>query len=267
MADKRQLELYLLRFLLHALRDDFVTVGFVLLESDGGFAEVRFTRDWKMLQCVAPDVEWEWFMMVESEIRAKLGRLRGREELVNYVNERFGTMIEVALAKAVLTEDPVKEMDFLTAMYLVPMERGGRARQHTGRTAIVDAMEEAFSSVGVLELLQRDFDVVQYTGPGDALRVDFGYRVGSAVKMFRAVTIGASADHPLALAFCFSRVDAGMRYQQLQASLTAVFDQRPELKDERMQFAIGMLEQNSVRVRTVAEIAEIAGEVRRELRA
>jgi hypothetical protein len=34
-----------------------------------------------------------------------------------------------------------------------------------------------------------------------------------------------------------------------------------------MQFAIGMLEQNSVRVRTVAEIAEIAGEVRRELRA
>src|ERR1019366_126535 len=54
MAEKRQLELYLLRFLPHALRDDFVTVGLLLLESDGGFAEVRFTCDWRMLQCVAP---------------------------------------------------------------------------------------------------------------------------------------------------------------------------------------------------------------------
>ena len=45
MADKRQLELYLLRFLPHALRDDFVTVGLLLVESDGGFAEVRFTRE------------------------------------------------------------------------------------------------------------------------------------------------------------------------------------------------------------------------------
>jgi len=57
MAEKRQLELYLLRFLPHALRDDFVTVGLLLVESDGGFAEVRFTRDWRMLQCVAPDVD------------------------------------------------------------------------------------------------------------------------------------------------------------------------------------------------------------------
>ena len=75
MAEKRQLELHLLRFLPHALRDDFVTVGLLLLESDGGFAEVRFTRDWKMLQCVAPDVELEWFEMVETRDPRKAGEL------------------------------------------------------------------------------------------------------------------------------------------------------------------------------------------------
>jgi len=101
MAEKRQLELYLLRFLPHALRDDFVTVGLLLVESDGGFAEVRFTRDWRMLQCVAPDVELEWFEMVESEIRGRLGSLRRREELILLMSERFGTMIDVAPTKAV----------------------------------------------------------------------------------------------------------------------------------------------------------------------
>ncbi len=134
MAAKRQLELYLLRFLPHALRDDFVTVGLLLLESDGGFAEVRFTRDWRMLQCVAPDVELEWFEMVEREIRGKLGSLRRREELMQLMSERFGTMLDVAPTKAVLTGDPAKEMDVLTSMYLVPMgtRRAGAAAHRTG---------------------------------------------------------------------------------------------------------------------------------------
>src|ERR1700675_1117967 len=143
MAERRHLELYLLRFLPHALRDDFVTVGLLLLESDGGFAEVRFTRDWRMLQCVAPDVELEWFEMVESEIRGRLGSLRRREELILLMSERFGTMIDVAPTKAVLTEDAAKEMEVLTSMYLVPMERGERAQPRTGRGEIGATMEKA----------------------------------------------------------------------------------------------------------------------------
>jgi|SRR5580658_1484011 SOS regulatory protein LexA len=127
MGEKRQLELYLLRFLRHALRDDFVTVGLLMLESDGGFADVRFTRDWKMLQCLAPDVELEWFEMVEREIRGKMGSLFRREELMELMNGRFGTMLDVAPTKAVLTEDPPREMDVLAGMYLAPLE--GKLKQ------------------------------------------------------------------------------------------------------------------------------------------
>jgi len=282
MAEKRQLELYLLRFLPHALRDDFVTVGLLLLESDGGFAEVRFTRDWRMLQCVAPDVELEWFRMVESELRSNLGSLRRREELVQLINERFGTMIDVAPAKAVLTEDPEKEMEVLTSMYLDPMARGERVQPRSGRLAIVKAMQEAFTYAGVLELMQKDLDVVKYTGAGDPFRIDFGYRVGSGVKMFHAVSlhpikpkpglmgapvVAANVDQALALAYRYSRIGAGMRQEQLRASLTAVVEEGVALQDERTRFAIGMLEQNSVRVRAVGEMDLVAGEVRLELRA
>lgn len=265
MADKRHLELYLLRFMPHALRDDFVTVGFLLAESDGGFAEVRVTRDWKMLQCVAPDVELEWFELVEKEIRGRLGLLRRREELLELVAERFGTMLDVAPTKAVITEDPAKEMEVLASMYLVPMERGERAAIRSGRVAIVNSMKDAFAEAGVLELMQRDLDVVKYTGQGDPFRIDFGYRVGSAVKMFQAVSVAANVDQALALAYRYSRVEKGMRQEQLQASLTAIMDQGIALQEEKTRFAIGMLEQNSVRVRTVGEMAEIAGEVGREL--
>src|SRR5208283_5464864 len=224
MGEKRQLELYLLRFLPHALRDDFVTVGLLLLESDGGFAELRFTHDWRMLQCVAP-------------------------------------------AKAVLTEDPAKEMEVLSSMYLVPIERGERVQQRTGRAAIVEKMREAFANAGVLELMKRNLDVDKYTGMGDPSRIDFGYRVGNDVRMFHAVSVATNADQALALAYRYSRIEVGMRREQMQASLTAVLDREITVQEETARFAIGMLEQNSVRVRTVEEMAEIAGEVRRELRA
>ncbi len=266
MANARQLELYLLRFLPHPLRDDFVTVGLLLLESDGGFADVRITRDWKMLQCLAPDVELEWFALVENEIRGRLGSLRRRDDLLQLVSEGFGTLLDVAPAKAVLTDDPSKEMEILTSMYLIPMERGERVQQRTGRIAIVNTMKEAFTGAGVIELMQRDMDVVRYTGQGDPFRIDFGYRVGNAVKMFHAVSVATNVDQALALAYRYSRVEAGMRQEQLQSSLTAVIDQGLALLDEKTRFGIEMLEQNSVRVRTVSEMSEIASEVRREMR-
>jgi hypothetical protein len=266
MAEKRKLELYLLRFLPYALRDDFVTVGLLLMESDGGFAEVRFTHDWKMLQSLAPDVEPEWFEMVEAEIRGKLGGLRRRDELEQLMNERFGTMMYVAPVKAVLTEDPTAEMAILTQMYLSPMPRGERAPAHTGRVAIVNTMKDVFTKAGVLELIQKDIDVDRYTGQGDPFRIDFGYRVGNVVKMFHAVSVASNVDQALALIYRYSLVTAGMRQEQLSASLTAVVDQRMTLQEERTRFAIGMLQEKSVRVRTVEEAPDIAGEVRMELR-
>jgi len=282
MAEKRQLELFLVRFLPHALRDDFVTVGLLLLEKDGGFADLRFTRDWRMMRCVAPEVETEWFEKVENEIRGNLGRLRRREDLIQLVDERFGSSLDVAPPKGVLTEDPAKEMDVLAEMYFAPAARGERAWQRSGRGAIVETMADRFAGAGVLDLMQRDLDVVKYTGLGDPFRIDFGYRVGGAVKMFHAVSLhpvkpkpglmGAPAlavnvDQALALAYRYSRIEAGMRQEQLQASLTAVVDRGLGLQEEKSGFAVGMLEQSSVRVRAVGEMAEIAEDVRRELRA
>jgi len=265
MSAKRQLDLYLLRFVPHVLRDDFITVGFLLLESDGGFADLRFTRDWGMLRFVAPDVDFEWFEMVENEIRGKLETLRRREDLMQLLNDRFGTLIDVAPAKAVLTADPAKEMDLLTSMYLSSPGRGERTQPRTGRGAIVSLMREAFSEAGVLDFVQRDLDVVKYTGMGDPFRVDFGYRVGNTLKMLHALSVAVNVDQALAVAYRYSRIEAGMRRMQLQSSFTAVVDEGMASREEKTRFAIGMLEQSSVRVRPVKEAAEIASEIRRDM--
>ena len=46
MAERKQLEFFLLRYVPDAVKDEFVNIGVVMVETgakDGGFAEVRFT--------------------------------------------------------------------------------------------------------------------------------------------------------------------------------------------------------------------------------
>ena len=265
MAKKREFELHLLRFLPHPLRDDFVTVGLLMLERDGGFAELRFIRDWKILQWMAPDVETEWFQSVENEILRRLGSLHRREDLMQLVNDKFGTMIDVAPTKRVQAENPAEEMEVLTSMYLVPMRRAVQVEPCKGRPAILNVVKDEFAKLGVLGMIQSDLAMEKYMAPGDPFRVDFGYRTGGVVKMVHAVAIAENVDPVLALLYRYPLVVAGLRKEGRGASLTAVVDEESTLEGEAAQFAIGLLKQHSIRVEPLDNVFGVVDEVRRDI--
>ena len=58
MAEKKQCEFFLLRYVPDAVKDEFVNIGVVLLETGGaggapaGFADLRFTADWSRVRCL-----------------------------------------------------------------------------------------------------------------------------------------------------------------------------------------------------------------------
>ena len=129
---KKQFEVLLVRLVPHALRDDFMTVGVVVVESGetpaAGFADFRITRDWKRVACFAPDFEMEMFEHLEAAIREQLGSIRGRNDLVQLLAERFGNAFDVGPVKALVATDPVAEMRVLERDYLAAMEtRGARS--------------------------------------------------------------------------------------------------------------------------------------------
>jgi hypothetical protein len=266
MTTKRQLELYLLRFLPHALRDDFMTVGVVLVEANGEFSDVRFTRDWKRVECFAPDVEIEIFEYLEAEIRGRLKEIRGREQLVQILGERFGGVFDVGPVKALVAQDPVAEMRVLERDYLSPMQGVERARR-LGRMGIVGRMQEAFADVGVLGMLQRDIEMKEFTGELDPFRVDFGFRVGKSLKMFHALALNLSREPAVTLAYRYSKIQQGMRARNEEALLTAVINEEALRAKGEVASGIGMLRANEIEVLGVAEMPEIAERLRLELRA
>ena len=323
MGERRQFEVLLLRLVPHALRDDFMTVGVVVVEnsrqpsetshqpsavshqenldrrqpsaishqqdilvdgddhSGGGastptsqgeprggsrFADLRVTRDWRRVECFAPEFELETLELVEATVRERLGEIESRAQLLQLLEERFGTLFDVGPVKALVAEDPAAEMRILERDYLAPMRPAERVRR-LGRMGIVSRMQDAFAEAGVLEMLQRDLDMREFTGENDPFRVDFGFRVGKSLKMFQGLALNVSREPAVTLAYRYGRIREGMRGRGEQALMTAVVSEAAARAAGETGSGIAMLRANEVEVRGLEEMGEIAESVRREMRA
>src|SRR6202451_1074900 len=85
MANLRQCEFFVLRYVPDVVKGEFVNIGVVLLESGEGeetFTDLRLTRDWRRVRCIDPDADIGLLEALEQELRSKLqSRV---PEIINY---------------------------------------------------------------------------------------------------------------------------------------------------------------------------------------
>jgi hypothetical protein len=269
MADRRQLEFFLLRYVPDAVKDEFVNVGVVMVEAGangGGFADVRFTRDWRRVRCLDPQADVEMLEALEREIRGQLREVKDRGTLLKRLEDSFSNLIQVSPAKGCLAEDPAREIETMASLYLEAAKVGGK-REASGRQKILGRMREAFERAGVLELMPP-MAAAPYTKPGDPFRFDFGYRVEGEIKLFHAVSLQSNVDAALTLAGRYPRIVPGIvKVAGAVPVLTAVVDDDLDRQRDEVQFALSMMEDEKIRIAVAAEMHLIADVARRELRA
>src|SRR5208282_2972540 len=163
MAAFRQCDFFLLRYVPDVVRGEFVNVGVVLLENAGGevgsatgsgqapsagsgqaFTDVRFTRDWRRVRCLDPEVDIELMESYEAELR-RLLQSRA-PEVINYRGPMSRREWLLAPMDAVLTGSPAAELGKLAQAYLESAARGRRVQ--AGRRAIFNLMRDAFEQAG-----------------------------------------------------------------------------------------------------------------------
>jgi Protein of unknown function (DUF3037) len=279
MAEYRQCEFYLLRYVPDAVKDEFVNLGVVLLETGEGesvFTDVRFTRDWRRVRCLDPDVDVELLESFEGEMRRMLqsrsaevinyrGAMTRREWLLRLLEDGLSNTLQITPAKAVLTESPEKELSELARMYLESEAHARRAQ--SGRRVILNAMREAFESTGVWALGRRDIALANYGSKGDPLKIDFGYRPNGVIKMFQAVSLETDVDAAKVLAFSYPALSEGLRRAENAASeLTAVVEDGLHRDDDAIGFALATLAASEIRVASVSEMPAYAERARAEMR-
>ena len=278
MADYRQCEFYLLRYVPDAVKDEFVNLGVVLLETGEGdsvFTDVRFTRDWRRVRCLDPDVDVELLESFEGELRRMLqsraaevinyrGSTSRRDWLLRLLEDGLSNTLQITPAKAVLTESPEKELGVLARAYLESEAHARRAQ--SGRRVIYAAMREAFETAGVWALGRRDIALANYGAKGDPLKIDFGYRPNGVIKMFQAVSLETDVDAAKVLAFSYPTLREGLRRaENADSELTAVVEDGLRREDEATGFALATLAASEIRVAAVGEMPAYAERARVEM--
>jgi len=269
MGDRRQLEYFLLRYVPDLVKEEFVNFGVILTEdaaADGGFADVRVTRDWRRVRCLDPQVDVEMLAALESEIRRELASEVDRVALFKKLEDTFSNVIQLTPAKGCLAEDPVQEMGVLASVYLESSKAESK-RVVSGRQKILGKMREAFEQAGIAKFV-LPVPTEPYTKPGDPFAFDFGYRVGREIKLFHAVSLKASVDAAVMLAGRYARVAPAMgKLTGALPALTAVVDDDMDQSRVEVQFALNMMEEEKIRIAVSAEMPMIAEAARQELRA
>lgn len=270
MASLQQLEFFLLRYAGDATKGESINLGVVAISPEsreqGGFADVRFIRNWRRLHCFDPLANVEEVQAIEREIRQDLQDPQKRAELVKRLSDSWSNMIRFDRLQGCLTESPALEMQRLSAIYLETP--AGTEKRVTGRQRILSVMRDEFEKAGVLSLMRRDISMAEYTRPGDPLKLDFGYEVGGAFKFLQGVSLAQRVEHGMVLAARFPQITAGIQAKRgVNAWLTAIVDDNLDRGREEVGFALEMMQENGIVVARTAGMPQIAEGIRLELKA
>jgi hypothetical protein len=275
MAERKQCEFQLVRYVPDPVKNEFVNIGVLLRASEGGQSVVRFTRDWSRVRCLDPDADTQMLEALEIEVGHQLRSQPAdhSKPIMALLEASLSNGLQITETKAYLAENFVAGLEELMRLY-VESSRRERKQRRGGRAAIFAAMRTHFEAAGVWTLMLKHIAAANYTQPGDTLRIDCGYRNG-VVKMFQAISLEAGVDEAKLLAFAAPGLCAGVkRVEQAKLELTAIIepigwpegDNEPdEERGERYKFASKTLERRRIRVLTTDQLSDLAQTARADL--
>src|ERR1700678_1466780 len=276
MAERKQCEFQLIRYVPDPVKNEFVNIGVLLRASAGEQSVLRFPRDWARVLCLDPDADTQMLEALEIEIGQRL-RSQPAEHpkpIMALLEGSLSNGVQITETKGHLAESFVSAVEDLMRLY-VDSPRRERKQSRGGRAAIVAAMRTQFEAAGVWTLMRKHIAAATYTQPGDPLRIDCGYRNG-LVKMFQAVSLETGVDEAKLLAFAAPGLCAGVkRVEKAKLELTAIIepigwpegDNEPdEERSVRYEYASKTLERRRIRVLTTDRLSEVAETARVELK-
>ncbi len=275
MAERKQCEFQLIRYVPDPVRNEFVNIGVLLRASQEGQSELRFTHDWARVRCLDPDADIPMLEALESEVGQRLSSPPSEttRPIMQLLEESLSHGVQLTRAKGYLAETFVSAIEDLMRRYVDPPPRE-RSRRMAGSTSLRAAMRDQFERAGVWRLMQKDISASRYTRPGDPLRIACGYRNG-LMKLFQPVSLEKNADDARLLAFSASGLKEGIkRVEGLDLQLTAIIepldwpageslpeDERKDLYD----YANAIMVEREIRVMTSARLPEMAQTAREDL--
>lgn len=275
MAERKQCEFQLIRYVPDPVRNEFVNIGVLLRAPGDGQTGLRFTRNWGRVQCLDPDADTELLEALESEISDRL-RTQPADHpkpILGQLESSLSNGIQITESKAFLAESFLAGLEDLMRLYIDPPKRE-RKLHRGGRAGIQAAMRDRFENAAVWASMSKKIAASRYTFAGDPLKIDCGYSNG-LMKMFHAVSLDSGLDDAKLLCFAAPGLFRGVKeLEKIDLELTAITEPLiwPEgegLPDaeriETSEAIDALLKQHEIRHLTTADLDRVAARAREDL--
>src|SRR5579884_1693636 len=146
MPEKRKCELVLIRYVPDAVKGESINLGVAMFDQDwttgSRFAAVRFTRDWKRVQCFHPDADLDVLQAVEMDLQSIVTNVRDGDLILRKIDMYASSGIVIEARQAVETTDAEAHLDAMDKYYLqIPSAPRSKS---SGRAAIYGEMRKQF---------------------------------------------------------------------------------------------------------------------------
>ena len=268
MAALQQLEFFLLRYAGDVTKGESINLGVVAIapgDGSAGFADVRFTKNWRRLHCFDPLADSDELDALEREIRLDLQDPQRRAELLRRTGDSWSNLIQLDRMQGCLTESPAKELEKLSSIYLETPTVSER-RELGGRQQILTHMKDELEKAGVMPFMQRDISVAEYVQSESLPRFDLGYSSGQSFKFLQAVSLRQRVNTGLVWAKRFPQVATGMKEKKgIAVWMTAIVDDDLPQAEE-VPITLDLMKESGIVVARAGEMPKIAEGIRLELR-
>ena len=291
MKERLPCEFFLIRYVPDVVKGEFTNIGVLLRETGSANGSaigplLRFTRDWSRVRCMDANADLALLEALEAEISARLlTSASDPKPVMQVLEDTLSNSLQITEPRACLAESLPAELDQLMRLYVEPIKIKADKfdRLRTGRAAITAAMRTEFERAGVWPLMRKRIAAAMYTAPGDPMKLDCGYRVELAggktnqegtIRILHAVSLEGDLEAAKVLAFSAPRLYEGVRrIEKASLELTAIVEPMKSLSrqmdDEAAdsyRFGVDTMEQQLIRVMTVADLGRIAETARMEMR-
>jgi hypothetical protein len=273
MADLKQFEFCLLRYVPNIVRGEFVNIGLLLFEPQPngfGFADVRVTSDWRRATCLDRQIDIDFLQALEADLRMRLQHPEDVGSLLHKLEDSFANSIQISPRQPCLAAEPTQELETLCSLYLDEprLEAPVANRQKGERAGIHAQIKDAFTRAGIWGLIGTQIPAAKYTEKkGDPLVFDCGYEVGGKIRFFQAVPLRASNTQAVLLAHRFPKIAECISLTHARAHLTAVVADDLDRAHPDIEFALDFFVENHVELATASDMPSIAERARQELNA
>ncbi len=172
MAERKQCEFQLIRYVPDPVKNEFVNIGVLLRAAEGEQSALRFTRDWSRVRCLDPDAD---IRRCSKHWRSRSGSACARQQghdakpIMTLLEESLSNGLQITESKAHLAESFIAGLEDLMRLYV---DTPRRERRRSGAAAAPPCMPpcgHTFEEAGVWALMRKQIAAAELHQGGRSL--------------------------------------------------------------------------------------------------